>query len=163
MEIRQCIMDSISIIGKEGSTKTGPGFIRDLWEDANGHFHEIENLALRDEERYLIGVWGAMTDFSRTFKPWEEDLSKGLYLAGVQVDHDTMAPENWVKWTLPAFEYLYTEYENAKTIEQVLEYMKEHGIQLVGAIQELTCPKEKKSYRFFPIRIIQTPKEIVKI
>jgi len=160
MEIKQCIMESFSVIGKEGSTESGPDVIRNLWDDANGHFHEIENLALRDEENYLLGVWGAMTDFSRTYKPWEDNFSKGLYLAGVQVGHETSVPENWVKWTLPSFEYIYIEHENDNTISQVLKTMEEHKIPLAGAIQEFTCPREMKSYLFFPIRIIQPTQEV---
>ena len=59
------------MIGKEGSTRDGDGFIRRLWQDANSHFDEIADLAKRDESGNLIGIWGVMTDFSRSFKPWD--------------------------------------------------------------------------------------------
>ncbi len=36
----------------------------------------------------MAGIWGAMSDFSRTFRPWEEGFSKGLYLAGVECEDE---------------------------------------------------------------------------
>ena len=45
MKIEKCIKSSFSVIGKEGSTSDGQGFIQKLWEDANGHFHKIESVA----------------------------------------------------------------------------------------------------------------------
>ncbi len=41
----QTIKEKFVVIGKEGSTSDGEGFIRKLWNDANGHFHEIAHLA----------------------------------------------------------------------------------------------------------------------
>ena len=93
--------EAFVVIGKEGSTMDGEGFIQKLWDDANSHFAEVSHLAKRDENGNLVGVWGAMSDFSRSFKPWEEDFSKGLYLAGVECGHDAEAPEGWIKWTIP--------------------------------------------------------------
>ena len=46
--IEKCTKESFTIIGKEGSTKDGEGFIQRLWEDANSHFHEIAHLAKKD-------------------------------------------------------------------------------------------------------------------
>lgn len=37
---------------------------------------------------------------------WEEDYSKGVYLAGVEVVDEAVAPEGWVKWRIPGYEYL---------------------------------------------------------
>lgn len=45
MNISKCIKESFVVIGKEGSTNIGNGFIQNLWEDANSHFHEVEQLA----------------------------------------------------------------------------------------------------------------------
>ena len=42
VEINRCVKESFSVIGKEGSTMDGSGFIQRLWEDANSHFQEIE-------------------------------------------------------------------------------------------------------------------------
>ena len=84
MKIEKRIKPSFSVMGKEGSTLDGQGFIQKLWEDANSHFGEVQSLAKKDEHGDLVGIWGAMSDFSRSFKPWDDNFSKGLYLAGVE-------------------------------------------------------------------------------
>ena len=50
MQINKCIKEAFTVIGKEGSTRDGEGFIQKLWEDANSHFQEVEQLAKRDEK-----------------------------------------------------------------------------------------------------------------
>lgn len=64
MEIKRCIKEAFSVIGKEGFTDDGEGFIQRLWNEANSHFAEIEHLAKKDETGTIGGVWGAMSDFS---------------------------------------------------------------------------------------------------
>ena len=78
----QMTKEKFVVIGKEDSTSDGEGFIRKLWNDANGHFHEIAHLAKKNASGRIVGIWGAMTDFSRSFQPWEDGFQKGLYLAG---------------------------------------------------------------------------------
>ena len=34
MKIESCIKESFSVIGKEGSTEDGAGFVQNLWADA---------------------------------------------------------------------------------------------------------------------------------
>ena len=98
MEFLHCTMPEFAVLGKEGGThSSNPGWIQQLWIEANGHFDEISELALRDDQGNLAGFWGAMTSLDRSFQPWENDLSEGLYLAGVQVSIETEAPEGWVK------------------------------------------------------------------
>ena len=94
MEINRCQKEAFSVIGKEGSTNDGDGFIQRLWEDANSHFGEIQHLAKKDENKNIAGIWGAMSDFTRTFQPWQENFTKGLYLAGAEVEDDAEAPES---------------------------------------------------------------------
>lgn len=154
MRIEKRMKPSFSMIGKEGSTSDGQGFIQKLWEDANSHFNEVQFLARKDENGSLIGIWGAMSDCSRSFKPWEENFSKGLYLAGVECTDDAAAPEGWTKWTIPGYEYLCAEVENENTFSDVLSYMKANNIPLVGAVHDFTCPSSGKNYMFFPIRTI---------
>ena len=48
MKIEKQMKSSFSVIGKEGSTLDGQGFIQKLWEDANSHFDEVQSLAKRD-------------------------------------------------------------------------------------------------------------------
>lgn len=154
MKIEKRTKFSFSIIGKEGSTLDGQGFIQKLWEDANSHFDEVQALAKRDESGNLVGIWGAMSDFSRSFRPWENNFTKGLYLAGVECADDAQTPEGWTKWTIPSYEYLCVEVESESTFSDVLEYMNANDIALVGAVHDFTCPSSGKNYMFFPVRKI---------
>ena len=154
-EIKKCIKLSFSVIGKKGSTNEGNGFVNKLWENANNHFNEIECLAKKDEKGDILGIWGLMSDFSRNFKPWEVNFTKGLYLAGVEVIDDVDAPDTWVKWTVPAFEYLYikVDKEYKEAFSYVLDYMDNNNIELAGAVFDYNCPEENgQLYLFFPIR-----------
>ena len=154
MKIEKRMKASFSVIGKEGSTLDGQGFIQKLWEEANAHFDEVQSLAKRDENGNLAGIWGAMSDCTRSFKPWEENFSKGLYLAGIECEDDAIPPEGWTKWTIPGYEYLCTEIESPSTFSDVLDYMHTNGITLVGAVHEFTYPMSGKNALYFPIRII---------
>lgn len=154
MKIETCIKPAFVVIGQEGSTSEGPGFIQKLWEKANSHFRDVEPLAKKDENGQLIGIWGAMSDCSRSFQPWDDHFRKGLYLAGVECTQDAQAPEGWTKWTIPGYEYLKVEAENEHTFWDVLHYMKENQLPLVGAVHDFTCPKSGKNYLFFPIRTL---------
>ena len=151
MEIARIIKPSFAVIGKEGSTLDGEGFIQKLWTDANGHYSEIEDLVKKDERGVPVGFWGAMTDLSRTFQPWES-FQKGLYLAGAECMDDAAAPEGWTKWVIPGYEYLRTECGESDTFSRMIRYMEENGLFLAGAVHDFTCPKTGKNYMFFPIR-----------
>lgn len=153
MEIKRCKKESFSVIGKEGSTKDGPGFIERLWKDANEHFDQIQHLAKKDQNGSIEGIWGAMSDFSRSFKPWENDFTEGLYLAGVEAVDREEAPAGWVKWTIPAYEYLSVKCTEEDIFQKVLKYMEEQGLELAGAAHDYNCPKENgQGYIYFPIR-----------
>ena len=91
MKIEKRIKASFSVIGKEGATSDGQGFVQKLWEDANSHFGEVQSLAKKNEAGDLAGIWGAMSDPSHSYKPWEDQFSKGLYLAGVECMDDAKA------------------------------------------------------------------------
>ena len=155
MKIEKCVVHSFSVIGKEGSTDDGPGFIQRLWQDANAHYAQVKDLAKKDETGNPVGFWGAMSDMSRSFRPWQENFSRGLYLAGVECPDDARPPEGWVKWSIPGYEYLYAESggDGSENIfEKVFGYMEEQGLTLAGAVHDFTCPRTGKSYLFFPIR-----------
>ena len=151
MKIEEISKESFTVIGKEGSTRDGDGFIQRLWQDANAHFNEIAALARKDEDGKLAGIWGAMTDFSRSFMPWD-DFNSGLYLAGAECRDDAEAPEDWAKWVIPAYDYLKVEREGDNTFSEMWQYMKENGIPLAGAVHDYSCPRTGKDYMFFPIR-----------
>lgn len=150
--IKRCTKEAFAVIGKEGSTEEGNGFIQRLWEEANSHFGEVAHLAKKDEKGNVAGVWGAMSDRTRSFLPWEEGFTKGLYLAGVECETDAEAPEGWTRWVIPGFEYLYTVKENEGVFSEMIDYLRENGMELAGAVQEFNCPVTGKEYLFFPIR-----------
>jgi len=152
MELLKCVKEAFTVIGKEGSTKDGEGFIQRLWEDANSHFHEVAHLAKKREDGSLAGIWGAMSDFSRSFLPWEDGFSKGLYLAGVECGDHAEPPAGWTKWVIPGYEYIYVENENDGVFSEVLGYLQENGIPLAGAVHDFNCPETGKPYLFFPVR-----------
>lgn len=154
MKIEKCTKETFTIIGKEGSTRDGEDFIERLWEDANLHFGEIAHLVKSDENGVPVGVWGAMSDFSRSFKPWENEFSEGLYLAGAECVDGAEAPEGWVKWVIPAYEYLYVENESDDTFDEMLQYLEDNGISLAGAVHDFTCPQTGVGYMYFPIRAL---------
>ena len=151
MNMEKCMKEAFAVIGKEGSTEDGPGFVQSLWTDANTHFAEVAQLAKKDENGNLVGIWGAMTDFSRSFLPWEDGFSRGLYLAGVECVDDAQAPEGWVKWNVPGFEYLRVECDHDGVFPEMIDYLRENGISLAGAVHDFTCPQTGKNYMYFPI------------
>lgn len=151
MKIEKREKEAFAVIGKEGSTSDGKDFIQKLWQEANAHFEEISHLAKKDENGNIIGIWGAMSDFSRSFKPWE-DFGRGLYLAGAECGIKAEAPAGWTKWVIPAYEYICAESESLDTFWEVIGYMKENNIPLAGAVHDFTCPRTGKSYMFFPVK-----------
>ncbi len=152
MNIQRCTKKAFVVIGKEGSTQDGNGFIDALWNDATAHFNEVASFAKKDENGRPLGFWGAMSDLSHSFKPWEDHFSKGLYLAGVECVDDAIAPAGWTKWIVPGYEYLYVERESMDTFTQMIQYLHENNLPLVGAAHDFTCPKTGKHYMFFPIK-----------
>lgn len=155
MQPQTIIKPAFLVIGKEGSTTDGPGFIQRLWADANAHFEEVAHLAKKDESGNLVGIWGAMSDCSRSFRPWEEDFSNGLYLAGVECEDNALPPDGWTKWIIPGFEYLRAECTTDTTFPDMLQYLHDHDLSLAGAVHDFTCPKTGKQYMLFPIRRIE--------
>ena len=152
MDIQRFRKESFSVIGKEGSTEDGGGFIQRLWADANAHFGEVAHLAKKDEKGSLAGIWGAMSDFSRSFRPWEDGFSRGLYLAGVECLDDAQAPEGWTKWIIPGFEYICVACDHDEVLAETIAYLNANQIPLVGAVHDFTCPETGRNYMLFPIR-----------
>lgn len=155
MEIVTCELPAVAVIGMEGRAKPGHNPAPALWERANARFGEVEALALRDENGATVGVWGAMSDLSRSFLPWEDGFSRGLYLAGVQVPANMEPPEGWTKWTLPASACLRVKAEGdyAAAFRAGLDELKRRGLALAGAAQECQRPAEGgQLYLFFPFK-----------
>ena len=165
MKIEKYTKDTFVVIGKEGSTLDGQGFIQELWSDANSHFSEVQPLAKKDENGNLVGIWGAMSDCSHSYKPWENNFSQGLYLAGVECVDDAEAPEGWTKWTIPGYEYICAEVENENTFSEVLDYMgritshwlEPSTILLVLQVGRTICFFRLEAFNQIPICLIVAP------
>ena len=155
MKIESCKKESFTVIGKEGSTKDGADFINKLWVDANSHFSEVRHLAKKDASGNIVGIWGAMSDFPHSFKPWE-NFTNGLYLAGVECEDNAEAPEGWTKWIVPSYEYIRVERVSKDTFLRGLQYLQDNSFELVGAVHDYTDPKTGKTYMLFPVRVLQT-------
>lgn len=153
MGVTKVVKQRFTVIGIEGSTKDGSGFIEKLWNEANSRFAEIMDLCKRDEDGNFVGFWGAMSDFTRSFKPWE-DFSQGLYLAGAECRDDAKAPSGWAKWVVPSYEYLCFDCEEF-TFEQAIAYVKDNGFSLAGAVHDFTDPRTGKGYIYVPIKKVE--------
>lgn len=146
---------AFSVIGKLGSTEEGEGFIGRLWADANAHFSEIAHLAKMNADGSLTGFWGAMSDVSMAFLPWEDGFSKGYYLAGVEAADENEPPCGWVKWRVPGFEYMKLENDAPDAFSRMIGYMQAQGIGLQGAVQELNDPVSGRGYLLFPVKRLE--------
>lgn len=151
MNVEHCTRPAFTVIGKEGSTQDGEGFVQRLWADATAHFDEVAHLARRNADGSFAGFWGAMSDLSRSFRPWTDSFSQGLYLAGVECEDDAEAPAGWTKWTVPGYRYLRAESDGPDAFPQMIEYLNRQGLSLAGAVHDFTDPATGKNYMYFPI------------
>ena len=55
---------------------------------------------------------------------------------------------------MPGYEYLAIENRRADTFSRMVDYFRENGLKLVGAVQEFTDPKTQQGYLYFPIRAL---------
>lgn len=147
---------SFAVIGKEGSFKEGKGFVGKLIGRASESFSEVSMLGSKDEEGAYLGFWGLMSDFSRSFKPWGNHFSEGLYLYGVECPLEAKAPSGWTKWIAPENDYLVNEV-TPETYEKIFGgtvyyEIPFEGYKLCGACFDFTDPKTQKSYIYFPVK-----------
>ena len=63
------------------------------------------------------------------------------------------APDGWIKWIIPSYEYIVVENHNG-AFEDTIKQMTEEGMSLVGAVHDYTDPATGKGYMYFPIREI---------
>ena len=150
--MERIIKPAFAVIGMEGSTADGHGFIPALWETANSRFGEVAALEKTREDGSLCGIWGAMSDMNRSFRPWEEGFTRGLYLAGVEVRDDAQPPQGWVRWDIPGFEYIRVENNAPDVFPRTLDAIAAEGLTLAGAVHDFTDPATGKAYMLFPIR-----------
>ena len=145
--------EGIFLCNRERRFYKGRRGIYRLWEEANACFGEVAHLARKDENGNIAGIWGAMSDFSRSFKPWGNRFTEGLYLAGIEAADGAEAPRGWVKWIIPGYEYVYVKCTEDNLFEKMLKYLEEQGLTLAGAVHDFNCPAENgQGYMFFPVR-----------
>lgn len=159
MTVERITKLSFAVIGKEGSTDDGNGFIQKLWTAANSHFPEIANIVIYAEDGTPAGIWGAMSDITRSFLPWQDNFSKGLYLAGAECVLSAVPPEGWTKWIIPSYEYVRIDNNGPDAFSAGFEYLKENGLALAGAIHEFTHVSTGRNYLYFPIKNLTTDKK----
>ena len=152
MKMERIIKPAFSVIGKEGTTQDGEGFVQRLWAEANARFGEVAPLAKTNDQGQLVGIWGAMSDLSGSFLPWEDNFSVGKYLAGVECREDAEVPDGWTRWNVPGYEYLVVKCENETTFPDMIRYLSENGISLAGAVHDFTCPTTGENFMFFPVK-----------
>lgn len=155
MEIQIIELPEVAIIGKEGLCTEENNIAQDLWQEANSHFDEVAALGMRNSDGTYVGFWGAMSDENRTFQPWTNHFSRGLYLAGLETYADAVAPEGWTKWIMPSRKYLVVNVEPDRYGEIFNEVINmiipEKGLKLSGAVCDYTEPATGENKLFFPV------------
>lgn len=147
------VKPGFAVIGREGCTDEGEGFIARLWCETSSRFGKVLlPLAKTDANGVPVGFWGAMTDMSRSFLPWEEGFTRGLYLAGVECREDAVPPEGWTRWDVPGFEYIRVKSDSPEVFPQTLRMLESEGLTLAGAVHDFTDPATGQGYMCFPIR-----------
>jgi len=147
---------SFAVIGRlgQGLSSEAPQWISALWKEANDNFNEISDLAKKDIEGNLTGIWGAMSDISESFERWND---QGKYLAGCEVFDDSVAPPGWMKWVIPSYKYAVIKCSPNTYQEQfnymINDFLPNHQYSLVGAVHEYYSPSETNGdlYLYFPI------------
>ncbi|MGM9988759.1 MAG: hypothetical protein ACI35O_16255 [Bacillaceae bacterium] len=73
----------------------------------------------------------------------------------MEVVEEAEQPLNWVKWTIPSYEYVYVKVEEEvkNVFLYILNDLKENNMKLVGAAHDYICPEENgQLYMFFQIK-----------
>ncbi len=141
--------EAFSVIGREGSTEEGTTVIRRLWTELQENLRDIAPVVLQKDGK-LLGIWGLMSDFSRSNKPWEDNFTKGLYLAGVECKPGSFA-KGWKVWDIPAATYLKVDCEDGYPFREGLQRIEMMGLRLSGAVLDFTDPVTQKNYLFYPV------------
>ncbi|MGB8455172.1 MAG: zinc ribbon domain-containing protein [Anaerocolumna sp.] len=139
MDMEYVYKEQFSVIGKlgEGIAENPWNWIKPIWDEANGHFSEIEALAKKNE-KVSVSIWGIMSDFNETFARWNDQ--GGKYLACCEAEPDALPPEGWVKWEVPSQTYLVASCSQAEYATVFNNVIKDHipnnNHKLVGAVHE---------------------------
>lgn len=152
MELKTWVKEPFSVIGKEIFTWDGDGLVPKVWANVQKQFSEIEPLVLKDAQGRPLGKWGAMSSRRRDFSMWEKNGSVGLYLAGYEVAPDVQAPEGWVRWDVPGFEFRLGKIEGENYFYRALEVLNAQGTPVVAATENWFDPDTDEPYFAFPVR-----------
>lgn len=148
---------SFRVIGVEGSTKEGPGFIPKLYESLKKRSPEIDGLIQKNADGAIDGTYGLMSDFSHALKPWEDNFSSGLYLAGYELkDEATKIPAGWTVWTVKEQDYLLARLEEGDEYKKVFSdfiyfFIPYELKSLSGAVFDYYSAKTKQACLLFPV------------
>lgn len=157
MKINYCERPSFTVIGKAVlvTHSAKPSWAQDIWKEANSHYSEVASLAKLAKDGQPVGFWGAMSNKSMSFDPWESNFSEGYYLAGVEAKDDAVAPAGWTAWRIPSFAFVYVAVNNdyGLVFDTIInKYLPDNQLKLAGAVQEFNNPQENgQMYLFFPI------------
>jgi hypothetical protein len=146
-------LDSFALLGKEGSSAEGPGFVDKLWNEAERGLPEIGPALKTDKFGPLY--WGAMSSFARDLGPWEHDFKDGLYLAGFEmIDPNLIPPDKWIKWEIPARKYFVIPVgaDYGISLAEGLKALREEGYVLSGAVFDHLA--KGILYLYYPIEAI---------
>jgi len=148
---------SFRVIGVEGSTKDGAGFIPKLYESLRRGSQEIECLIKKNSDGTVDGTYGLMSDFSHSLKPWENNFSAGLYLAGYELkDEVEEIPEGWTVWRVKEQDYLFVKLEEGDEYQKVFSDFVSYRIpfelkSLSGAVFDFYSAEKKQTCLLFPV------------
>lgn len=155
MDVKIVDLPEISIIGKEGLCTENSNIVQELWSEANSHFDEVAELGMREKDGSFVGFWGAMSDETMSFLPWTNHFSRGLYLAGIEVNHDAVAPSGWQKWNMPPRKCIIVDVQMdqyEQTFSEVLNrVIPDMNLELCGAVCDYTEPATGKNKLLFPV------------
>lgn len=152
MEKKYVTLPGFTVIGKETSSESGPDFVERAWAEANSLFPEVAAIAKTDKNGAPV-IWGLMSDLSRSFRPWEDGFTKGLYLAGIETAPDAAVPEGWKKWESPAYEYYVVPADGPDAFTRALEELESAGMSLAGAAYDRIVPGTG-TFFWLPVRRI---------
>ncbi|MDD3123737.1 MAG: GyrI-like domain-containing protein [Candidatus Izemoplasmatales bacterium] len=158
MNITIVNLPEIAVIGKLGFCTKDNNVAPELWNEANSHFADVASLGMKEKNGFYVGFWGAMSDETMSYLPWTDDLSRGYYLAGIEVYKDTTVPNGWTKWIMPPRTYLKVLIEPDQYFDVFQNVIKnkipEMKMKLSGAACDYTEPETGINYLFFPVNNI---------
>lgn len=153
--------NAFCVIGKLGSTDDGADIVEKLWNNADEHFDEVKDLA-KIEDGKMSGIWGIMSRMDYSFLPWEDDYSKGRYMAGIECVEDAYPPTGWKKWIVPGFEYIKVKVTGPNTFRETLAQLEAEGETLVGSVHDYIDPSTNEKYMMFPVVANNSKDELIK-